>query len=167
MQFAVVLTFFNRSNSTRKNILFFLTLRRLSPRDQDSPTADCCERDTAFSSILLHYVMHVIDAHSRRLCVSRRRASTACYNEETWRIKSETDMPAARRLTREESRSSSPAPLSRLSDFNVGSFSEMGCSRMYPIGRRPPLRNPLSGFSVNSLDLLSGNGDSPLTRNIP
>lgn len=37
----------------------------------------------------IHYVTHVIDAHSRRLFVSKRRASTASYNVETWRIRSE------------------------------------------------------------------------------
>lgn len=157
---AIVPTSSNVDHSAKKYyFLPYLTKTLVSTWPRLAYRQDCWARH-CFSSILLHYVMHVVDIHSRGLCVSKRRVSTACFNEETWGIESETDTRVARRLTREESRSSSPAPLLRLSDFNVGSFSEMGCSRMYPIGRRPPLRNPLSGFSVDSLDLLSGNGES-------
>lgn len=77
--------------------------------------------------------------------------------------------PKGRRESRENWREkrvalSSPAPLLRLSDFNVGSFSEMGRSRVYLIGRRPPLKNPLSGFPVDSLGLLAGKTASLHTR---
>lgn len=118
----------------------------------------CCRQLRArhyFSSIFLHYVTHVIDAHSRRSCVSKRRTSTASCNEETWRIKYERETRITRDWREKRAASlSSPQPLSRLSNFKSVPFQRW--VRMYLIGRRPLLRNPLLDLPVDSLDLLSG-----------
>lgn len=151
----------------KKSIPFFPYLTKTLlylPRDQGSSIADNCEHDTAFPRYCFT-AWRTLSTHTR---VDHAAQSVEHRLRLTTRKLGESG-PKERRESREDWREkrvllSSPAPLSRLNDFNVGSFSEMGRSRVYSIGRRPPLRNPLSSFSADSL---SGNSDLPLARNIP
>lgn len=122
-----------------------------------SSTTDSCERDTTFPRYCFT-TWRTLSTHTRVDYASRSIEHRLCRTTKKLGESSLKQICESREDWREERIVlSSPALLSRLSDFNVGSFSEIVHSRTYSIGRRPPLRNPLSGFLVDSLDPLSDN----------
>lgn len=91
--------FFNMNYSTNSRRAFFFSLPYEDSVSSTWPRLVYRGQLRArhcVSSILLHCVTHVIDAHSRRSYGSKCRASTASYNEETWGIGFERETRAAR-----------------------------------------------------------------------